>query len=188
MTRDTFEQRLASLTARQESETTALVEEYGKDLDEVYSAALRFAQAAGPGGAGAVSVLAQLGETAVSPIAGTMRSRQSVPDTRLLFDLANGIALAGNAVAGRLKAALTDTRAMPQPPEMRFIEEVGPPHRVCDEAYTGLRRILHPESRLQYAMETRHFLLLPNEEKNQEIESCRRTGSFTKFLDDVDVE
>jgi hypothetical protein len=188
MTRETFEQRLAPLTARQESATTALVEEYGKDLADVYSAALRFTQSGSASAGGALSVLAQLAETAVKPIAAAIPAQQPVPSTPLLFDLANGIAVTESVVAGRLKAALTDTRAIPQPPEARFIEEVGPPHRVCDEAYTGLRRILHAESRLQCAMETRHFLMLPDEDKNQEIESCMRTGSFTKFLDDVDVD
>jgi hypothetical protein len=36
MTRDSFEQRLNPLASRQEFQTTALVEEYGKDLGTGY--------------------------------------------------------------------------------------------------------------------------------------------------------
>jgi hypothetical protein len=68
------------------------------------------------------------------------------------------------------------------------MEEAGPPYRVCDEAYVSLRRILHFETLVQYLMESRHFLSLPEADKNREIQSWRETGSFTRYLDDIEAE
>lgn len=188
MIREIFEQRLASLSPRQESKITALVEEYRKDVADVHYTALRYSEVGGVQALRALSTLAQLGETAVQSLTATIAAQKPVPDTSLLIDLVKGIVFAETAVVGHLKAALTDTRMVAQPPEMREIEEVGPPYRVCDEAYTGLRRILNPESYLQYLMESRHFLSVPDVTKNHEIESWLQTSSFTRFLEDVDAE
>lgn len=188
MIRDIFEQRLAALTARQEEKTTALVEEYRKDVTDVHATALRYLQAGGPVALRALSVIAHLDETAVESIAWTIAAQKPVPDTSLVTILVNGVGSAENAVISHLKAALRDARLVPQPPGMRFMEEVPPPYRVCDEAYTALRRLLNAESVQQCLMESRHFLSLPDAEKNREIESWLRTGSFTRFLDDIDVE
>jgi hypothetical protein len=186
MTREIFEQRLATLSFRQESKMTALVEEYRKDLAEVHAAAVRYAQAGGTVGLRAHSVVGQLDETAVEAVAQAIAAQKPIPDTSLVFDLADGVTAAETVVTGYLKAALGDTRVVPQPPEMAAMEEVPPPHRVCDEAYVGLRRLLHPESYVQYLVETRHFVSLPDKEKNSEITLFLRTGAFTRFLDDVD--
>jgi hypothetical protein len=188
MNREIFEQRLASLDAREEEKTTALSEEYLKDVADVQSTALRYSQSGGIQARPALSVVAQLGETAVGLLASTVAQQQPVPDTPLLLNMAKGVVFAETAVTVRLKAALNDTRIVPQPPGMRALEEVGPPYRVCDEAYTALRRILKADSLLQYLAESRHFLSLPDAAKNQEIESWLQTGSFTRFLGDVDVE
>ena len=104
------------------------------------------------------------------------------------MDMVDGFVVGEAAVISRLKAALSDQRMLPQPPEMRMLEEVGPPYRVCDEAYTALRRILNSESRVQGLLEARHFLKLPNAAKDEEIESWLKTGVFTRFLGDVDAE
>ena len=188
MTHDTFDKRLAPITPRQESKTTALIEEYVKDLDEVYTAALVHAQSNGSTAAGALSVLSQLAETAVGPLAAAIPAQKPDPSTTLLIHLANGIAFAEDAVTGRLKATLSDARRVPQPLGLLVLEEVGPPHRVCDEAYTALRRILNPESLQQHLLETRHFLSLSDADKSHEIESCRKTGAFTRYLVDIDEE
>ena len=55
MIREIFEQRVASLTSRQEAKTTALVEAYRKDVADVHSTALRYAQAGGVEGIRALS-------------------------------------------------------------------------------------------------------------------------------------
>ena len=188
MIRETFEQRLAGLGPRQETKITALVEEYRKDVAEVQEAALRFANAAYPQSPRALSVIGQLAETAVETLAGGIDAQKPVPDTALLFELFRGVASAEAAVTGRLKASLNDNRMIPQPPHMQEMEEAGPPYRVCDEAYVSLRRIQHPETLVQYLMESRHFLALPDADKNREIESFQQTGSFTRFLEDVDAE
>lgn len=188
MTREAFEQRLASLSYHQEAETTDLCDEYRRDLGDLHSTALRHSQAEGIWANRALSVIGQLGETAVDSLASTIATQQPVPDTALLIELAKGVAFAEQAVTRRLKAALEDARLVPQPEGMRALEEVGPPYRVCDEAYTSLRRILNAESLLQYLAESRHFLALPDAAKNQEIASWLRTGSFTRFLEDVAVE
>lgn len=187
MIREIFEQRLAALGPREEAKTTALVEEYRKDVAEVQHTALRYSQVGGIQALRARSVIAQLGETTVESLAPTIAAQKPVPDTLLLIDLVKGVVFAETAVTGRFKAALTDTRLVPQPPEMRFHEGAGPPHRVCDEAYTGLRRILNPESYVQFLMESRHFLALPDAAKNKEIESWLQTSTFTCFLEDVDA-
>ena len=188
MTPEVFEQRVAALTSRQEANTTALIEEYRKDLAEVQSAALRYVRAGGEHGLRARSVMTQLGETAVESLSSTVVAQKPIPDSSLLIDLVKGAGFAEAAVVSHLKVALQDTRTIPQAPALRVLEEVGPPSRVCDEAYCALRRIPRAESFLQHLMETRHFLSLPDKAKNREIESWLKTGSFTRFLDDVDVE
>jgi len=50
MTADVFEQRVAALTSGQEANTTALIEEYRKDLSEVQSTALRYVRTGGDHG------------------------------------------------------------------------------------------------------------------------------------------
>jgi hypothetical protein len=186
--RDIFKQRLASLSPRQESKITALVEEYRADVVEVQRAALRYTQDGDIQASRALSVIAQLDETAVESLATTISTQKLVPDTSLLMDLVNGVCFAEAAVVKRLTAVLSNTRLVPQPPEMRDMEEVGPPNRICDEAYVKLRRILNPEPYLQHLMESRHFLSLPDDAKNQEIKSWSDTGRFTRFLGDVDTE
>jgi len=186
MIREMFEQRLASLSPHQEAKITDLVEEYRKDVVEVQHAALRHFQAGGVHALRPQYVISQLGETAVEALASTIAAQSPAPNTSLLIDLGNGVVFAETVVTARLKAVLTDTRIVPQSPEEGELEEVGPPYRVCDEAYVGLRRILKPESYLQFLMESRHFLALPDAAKNQEIESWLKTNSFTRFLEDVD--
>lgn len=188
MNREIFEQTLASLDSREEARTTALVEEYRRDLAEVQRTVLRYFLAGGSQRQRAHSVISQLGETAVETLASTIVAQKQVPSTSLLIGLTNGVIFAETAVTTRLKAALTDTRMVPQPPEMQELEEIGPPYRVCDEAYVGLRRILSPESYMQFLMESRHFLTLPEAARNQEIESWQKTSSFKRFLEDVDDE
>ena len=188
MTREVFEQRLAPLTSRQESAIAALIDEYRQDLAAVHAAALRYSQSGGVLEQKALSVTAQLGETAVESLASMLAAQQPAPHTALLMDMVDGLIFAETAVVSRLKAALSDNRMVPQPPEMRMLEEVGPPYRVCDEAYTALRRILNPESPLQNLVESRHFLKLPDAAKNEEIESWVKAGVFTRFLADVDAE
>jgi hypothetical protein len=182
MTRELFEQRLAPLTSRQESSIAALIDEYRKDLADVQSAAVRYSQSEGLMQQQALSVIAQLGETAVALLASTVAAQKPVPDTALLVDMVDGFVAGEAAVISRLKAALSDQRMVPQPPEMRMLEEVGPPYRVCDEAYSALRQVLTCESRVRNLLEARHFLRLPNEAKNEEIESWLKTGVFTRFL------
>ena len=186
MTREMFEQRLASLSPREEGKTTALVEDYRRDLAEVQRTALRYLQAEGVQALRAYFLLSRLEETAVETMASAIAAQKQSPNSSLLINLSNGVAAAETAVLARLKAVLSDTRTAPQPPEMEGLEEVGPPYRICDEAYIGLRRILNPESNLQFLTESRHFLALPDASKNQEIESWLKTSSFTRFLEDVD--
>jgi hypothetical protein len=177
---------LSELSSRQEQESVALVEQYRNDLGEVHEIALRLSLVAGHPSARGRSVLAGLGETAVAAIETAIAAQEPVPDVWLLFTVADGVASAESSVTARLRAALSDRRVAPQPPAARFMEETPPSRRVCDEAYLGLRRILHAESLLQYLMESQHFLFLPVEARNAEVEACRETGAFTRFLDDVD--
>jgi len=132
--------------------------------------------------------MTQLGETAVEALSSAVVAQKLSPDSSLLIDLVKGAGFAEAAVVSHLKVALQDTRTIPQAPALRVLEEVGPPSRVCDEAYCALRRILNSESFLQHLMESRHFLSLPDTAKSREIESWLKTGSFTRFLDDVDDE
>ncbi|HTS62657.1 MAG TPA: hypothetical protein VMH28_11580 [Candidatus Acidoferrales bacterium] len=173
MTRETFEQRLDLLSPRSESKIAALVEEYRKDLSGLQSAAPS-------------SVIVHLEETAVEALASKIAGQKLVPETSLAIAMVHGVLVAESMVAGRLKAALQDSRLVPQPPGL--MEEVGPPYRVCDAAYIALRLVLNPESYLQHLMEKHHFLSLSDADKNQEIESWLRTSSFTRFLDDMDAE
>jgi hypothetical protein len=188
MIREVFERRVAALSFRDEERTTALIDEYRSDLAEVQSAALHYSQFGDADGRRALSVLAQLGETAVEGLASAVATQQPAPDTPLLMDLAEGFTFAESAVVRYLKRSLSDVRLVPQPPGMRVLEGAGPPYRVCDEAYISLRKILNAESLLQYLLESHYFLSLSESDKNREIESSSRTGSFTRFLEDVDAE
>ena len=188
MNRDVFEQRLASLPARQPMKLRALVDEYRNDLAGVYRLALLNLPAGGAHAHKAVSLMAQLEETATAALGGVLAGQKPVPDTALLMDLSTGFGAAEKAVLDRLKSAVSDGRMVPRPREMGPVEEQGPRYRDCDEAYVALRRILHSESLLQHAMEARHFLALPETDKNREIESWRRSAAFTRYLDDVDLD
>jgi hypothetical protein len=188
MLRDIFNKRLASLNARQESKITALVEEYCADVAEVQHTALHYAQEGDNQALRALSVIGQLEETTVNSLATTIAAQKPVPATSFLMNLVSGYSFAETAIVKHLKTATTNTRPIPQPPEMRQMEEVGPPYRICDEAYVSLRRILNHESYQQNLMESRHFLSLPDAVKNKEIESFSRTGTFTRFLEAPDIE
>ena len=74
MIRDIFEQRLAGLSPRQEAKTTALIEEYRKDVAEIQETALRYAHSTNPEAARALAIIGQLAETAV----GTLGSASSI--------------------------------------------------------------------------------------------------------------
>src|SRR5689334_22663859 len=104
MIRKTFEDRLASLTPRQEADTTALVEEYRKDLADVQSTALRYSQFPGDQGIRARSVISQLGETAVDQMGSAIAAQKPAPDTSLMIDFVKGVAVAETAVTAHLKA------------------------------------------------------------------------------------
>ena len=188
MTRETFKQRLALLSHCQESKIRALVEEYRRDLANVQSTALSDSLAGGIQSSRARSVIAQLDETAVEALGSIIAAQKLVPETFLLLAMVKGVIFAETAITGRLKAALFDIRIVPQPPEMQTLDEAEPPYRVCDEAYIALRRIRHPESYLQQLMEARHFLSLPDRDKNREIESLLQTHRFSRFLGDVEAE
>jgi hypothetical protein len=188
MTPEAFELRVAALSFRDEERTTALIDEYRSDLAEVQSRALRDSQLGDANGRRALSVLAQLGETAVEGLASAVATQQPAPDTPLLMDLVEGLAFAESAVVRYLKRSLSDVRLVPQPPGMRVLEGAGPPYRVCDEAYISLRKILNAESLLEYLLESHYFLSLSETDRNREIDSSSRTGSFTRFLEDVDAE
>jgi hypothetical protein len=133
-------------------------------------------------------VIVRLEETAVESLASKIAEQKLVPETSLAIAMVHGVLVAESMVAGRLKAALKDSRLVSQPPRLQMLEEVGPPYRVCDAAYIALRLILNPESYMQHLMEKHHFLSLSDADKNQEIESWSRTGSFTRFLEDMDAE
>src|SRR5262252_7608164 len=81
--REVFEQRLASLSPREAAKTTDLVEEYRKDLAKVHHTALHHVQAGGVHVLRALSVIAQLGETAVESLIPAV-AQAAVPDTSLL--------------------------------------------------------------------------------------------------------
>ena len=188
MNRQIFEQRLTSLNSREESKITALVEEYRAGLAAVQNTALSYVESKGIHTLRARSVVAQLGETVLASMMQVMKAQKPVPDTSLLLLLVEGVMRAEFAVTEHLKVALKDGRLVPQPPGLSALEEVGPPYRVCDEGYTMLRRILNLELLEQYLMESRHFLALPDSDKNTEIESWLQIGCFTCFLDDIDLE
>jgi hypothetical protein len=190
MTREEFERRLAVLSARQDIETTRLVEDYRQDVSDLHVALLGIAEedvvdSDRAHADRARSVLRQLAETAV-PSLLTAAANQDEPSPWLLSSIADGIASAQAHVTGRLQLALADTRTISHPPNPRFTEEAIPPWRVCDEAYTCLRRILNPESFLQSLMENRHFLSMTEVERDREITAWSKTGAFTRFLEDVD--
>lgn len=188
MKREVFEERLMLLTFREEARTTALVEEYRQELAQVQDLAIRYAQTQTVTGVGAGSLIAQLGETAVESLARSIVAQKPAPDLSLLLHMVKGVGLAETIVTDRLKVALTDKRLVPQPAEMEDLEEVDPPCRVCDEAYIALRRILHPESFLQFLMESRQFFSLPDAAKDQAIQNWLQTKTFPHFVDDVDIE
>jgi len=188
MIREIFEERLAGVNPRDDAKTSALIAEYRKDLTEVQDTVLRYASAADPRAPRALALIGQLEDTAAETLASTIDAQKPAPETGLLFELFRAVAFTESAVTGRLKAALSDTRLIPQAPHMQEMEEAVPPYRVCDEAYVSLRRILHLETMVQYLVESRHFLSLPEADRTREIESWLQTGSFTRYLEDIEGE
>ena len=87
------------------------MEEYRRDVAEVQSVAIRSSQLAGGAARRAVSFIAQLGETAVEPLASTVSAQKHAPETSLLIAMVQGVIFAETVVVGRLKVALTDARA-----------------------------------------------------------------------------
>jgi hypothetical protein len=187
MLRESFVMRLSALTAVQENETTELVDEYLANVARVHAVGLQQAQSGASAGR-ARAVISELEETSARALSQIIPEQRPVPDADMLCMLVDGVAYAEAAVTQRLKAALRDTRYEEQTASLRLLEEAAPPSRVCDEAYLALRRILNPESFLQFLMETRHFLSLAPTAKSHEIDIWLKTGAFARFLDDVDAE
>lgn len=188
MTRELFEQTLALLTYRQDTKTTELAEEYRRDLLDLQSKAILYYEAGGQPSLNALSVLSELRETGFDVLLSTISKQKPALSPTFLVEMVKSVGFAEAAVVKRLKAALTDARRVPQPPARRVHEHGDRPDRVCDEAYIGLRRLLHSESQSQSLAEADHFLSLPEADKNREIESFMSRGKFTQFLGEVDEE
>lgn len=186
MTREAFEQQLAQLNAQDERGITSLVADYLKDVDEGLTGLVRLAEAGEPVGPKARAILDRLGETIAKPLSREIESKEA-PETWMLFSLAKAVTAAEEVVTARLKAALSDARRI-EPPSTPDIEEQEPPFRVCDEAYLALRRIATSESSLHLTLESRRFLALPDEQKNDEIRNYIKTGTFTRFAGNVEQD
>lgn len=185
MTREEFDSWLGKLKPNSPADLEKLVSAWRRDAEQAPASAIRYVQTGGPQGVKALSVVSQLLETGVTPMLDTARTFRPGPPSWLLFEVARGVTTAERAVVKRLRAALKDGRHI-EPQDKGPIEEKQPRFRICDEAYLALRRLLHSESRLQFSVESRHFLSLPETEKNDEIEKYRKNGIFTQFLGDVD--
>ena len=123
MIREIFEERLAGVNPRDDAKTSALIAEYRKDLTEVQDTVLRYASAADPRASRALALIGQLEDTAAETLASTIDAQKPAPETGLLFEFFRAVAFAESAVTGRLKAALSDTRMIPQAPHMQEMEE-----------------------------------------------------------------
>ena len=163
-----------------------LVARYLTENDTGVAAAVRCASSAAPLGPKALSVVSHLEETAVRPLVHALGNGHAL-DSWMLIELAKSLDATQNAVAARLRAALQDTRTV-QSPGDEVVEEREPPFRVRDEAYLALRRIEGSDSTLHYTLELRHFLNLPDSEKDAEIQHYLETRSFRRMVPGADDE
>jgi hypothetical protein len=187
MTPEQFQARLAETDPEDDLALDVLVGEYSAASSESAAAAVLHAQAAeAPFSPRALSVVTQLEEAAVHAILASIGGDAPAPGWMLL-EAARGVMATEHTVAGRFRAMLRDGRRI-QPAVSEKAEEKIPAFRVCDEAYLALRRILNVESPLQYDMESRHYLELPDSRKDREIGQFEAAGTFTRFLPDVDRE
>jgi hypothetical protein len=185
MTSEEFAARAAEVDAEDEPALDALTGEY---LDDAKRSAGMVVACVQPRDAAlaakALSFLGLLEEAAVTPL--LERAGQDSPIQQwMLLEAARGVRAADLAVTARLKSMLRDGRPVAAGDVWEAAEEKLPPFRVCDEAYLALRRILHPEPSLQFDLENRHFLDLPDSRKDREIHNFETTGTFTEFLPDA---
>ena len=187
MTGELFEQRLAQLDAVDDPSFDALIASHRHDVNEGLVAVVLVAQSGSDvTGPRAFGVLAELAETKVEPLLSAIGRAGPAPPAWMLLEVAQAVSTTESVIVRRLQTALRDTRRL-EPPQGRT-EEPEPPFRVCDEAYLSLRRILHPESELQFSVESKHFLNQADQTKSQEISRYLETGAFTQFLENAGEE
>lgn len=178
--REEFDRELAKLSPRDQDAIEALGSTYLAEIREALDMLVRYAAAGPPAGPRARSVLSQVGEAAEASLSRAIASAQP-PQSWMLLELDRGVEAAEQAAVARLRAALGDHRQI-QPRPTPFIEEPEPAFRVRDEAYLALRRIGSSETALTYLTELRHFLTLPDADKDREIQHYLQTGLFSRFL------
>ncbi len=129
----------------------------------------------------ALVVLSQLGELAVAPLIEASSPRTGRERIWLLRTIAEaGIGLRAKIIA-RVEAALDDRELVHPPKPVGPCEEPPRPHRVCDEAYVQLRRLVGPaESEEDAVIQAWLFLKLDEAAKDAEIAKAR-TREFTDF-------
>lgn len=79
-------------------------------------------------------------------------------------------------LAHRLMEALGDKREVSRPKPFEQEEIPPPPLRVCDEAYLGLRRLLHPEEdQVGFSVDADGYLAMPFDVRDQAIANALAT-------------
>lgn len=79
----------------------------------------------------------------------------------------------------RLVEALGDKREVARPQPVGHEEIRPPPLRVCDEAYLGLRRLLHPEEDLVgFSVDADGYLAMPFDVRDQAIAKALATKTW----------
>jgi len=89
----------------------------------------------------------------------------------------------------RLELWLDDKRPVPQPRLPRGIEEQTPEHRVCDEAYVAMRRVVHfSDDEVRQLVDENRLYHLPDALRDEQIHKARATRSWRIVLDPDSVD
>ena len=96
MIREIFEQGLPHWIPGEEARTTALVEEYRRELRKSSIPCCATSRPEGSRPIGRITVISQLAETAVETLASTIAMQKPVPSTSFLIGLTKGIVFRRN--------------------------------------------------------------------------------------------
>lgn len=90
----------------------------------------------------------------------------------------------------RVNQLLDDKRPVPPPAAAAVAEEPYHPHRVCDEAYVAMRRLVHfGEPRLAHELGATQFYAAAEPKRDIEIAYARSTNTWRRTVNpDDDVE
>ena len=182
MTGDEFYTHLVQLGPNDDEGLTALTQKVLEDSRDAPNTAARLWKEGGRFAPQARQVLGELEDVALVPVIsqGDPAAVQEV--VWALRTMGAQTAELERKIVKYIDAHLGDARKMPVRTDLGPMEEKPPVVRVCDEAYLQMRRLLNvEESTQQYLANSRAFLNLPEDQKNEEIHKAKESRAWTRW-------